>query len=126
MTLSEIIFGELPLYPYWLGLFIFFAMGATLYQYKFKIQRGLKKTGEPFNPWKYLKNWENHFDFAMMVIAGFAILRFANYALGTDATIENMEMLCACSFVLGTVGQKTIDKAFQLGEKLLGKNNKTD
>ena len=124
-TFEQLICGDLPMWPYWAALFAFYWIGSSVYQYEIKIKRGRKKNGERFDPWKYIKDWQNHTDFAFMLLAAFGILRFVGFLFGKELSIEYIEFLCFLALCLGLAGQWGIDFLFRKAEAFLGINGKS-
>lgn len=127
-TFAQLVFGELPFYPQWAALFVFFAIGATFYQYR-RITAAIKANKDTPNEFKlshYLKDPQNHFQFLVMAACGFVVIRFGSEYIGIKSVTENIEGLCFTALILGTGGQYLItlvtnglDFAFKKIEKII-------
>jgi len=109
-TFTQLVFGELPVYPHWAALFVFFSIGASLYQYR-RVTKAIEEnshTPNKFDPWHYMKDLRNHLQFLAMLACGFIVIRFGAEWIGIEAVSNNITALCGAALALGSGGQLLI------------------
>lgn len=119
LTLSELMTGNMP-FHYWLALFLFYLIGATIYQGS-KVSKGIReKTDSPqkFSLGYFFKDPQNYIDFFVATLSAYIFLRFADKLLNIS---ENIEWLLLASVGLGILWQFLADKLIDLLRKLIAK-----
>jgi len=121
ISFTDIMTGGMPL-GYWFALFIFYMIGATIYQ-GVKVKKGIAdKAGSPnkFKLWYYLSDPRNSIDFIAATLSAYIFLRFANKLTSIE---QNLEWLLLLSVILGLswqfIADKLIDKAVTTLNKIL-------
>jgi hypothetical protein len=118
LTLKELLTGGLPT-AYWIALFIFFNIGATIYQGA-KVRQGIvKKETSPdkFSPVYFFTDTRNYFDFAIAILSAYVFIRFADKFIGEQGIAANIDWMLLASVGLGAGWQLLADKVIDALKK---------
>lgn len=108
LTFRELMTGGMPLH-YWFALWIFYMIGATIYQ-STKVSKGIEtksKSPDKFDPLYFIKDRQNYIDFLVATLSAYVFLRFADKVVNIE---KNIEWLLLVSVALGTLWQLLADK----------------
>ena len=122
LTLKELLTGGLPT-AYWIALFIFFNIGATIYQGA-KVRQGIvKKETSPdkFSLVYFFTDPRNYFDFAIAMLSAYVFIRFADKFIGEQGIAANIDWMLLVCVGLGAGWQLLADKLIDLLQKLIKK-----
>lgn len=120
-TLKELLTGSVPI-TYWIALFVFYMVGATIYQ-GLMITDAIGKNQDTPNKFSivyYFSQWNNHAKFLVATLSAVMWLRFASALVSVENNIESMMffalVLGACWQILAT---KLINKLNDFLKKVI-------